>query len=119
MTVNKHEHIVNVDVDETLVLWSIKKYPSMKTAEFNYYGIKKTLAIHQEQIDLVKSYKKRGYYVRVWSANGWRWANEVVTKLDLQDFVDHVETKGTKFLDDHNKTIKVTGAHVYIPPEEG
>lgn len=36
MTVNKHEHIVNVDVDETLVLWSIKKYPSMKTAEFNY-----------------------------------------------------------------------------------
>lgn len=118
MVVNKNETIVAIDCDETLVMHDIECYPQLQMVELNYYGHKKTLAIHQDHVELVKAYRKRGFFVRVHSANGWRWAKEVVERLGLTDFVDEVETKIAKFVDDKDAQY-VFGTNVYIPVKDG
>lgn len=112
MKINKNENIVLVDVDMTLIL------PQQGNNYFvvDYYGIKKHVRPHQENIDLLKSYRARGYYVRVHSNNGWKWAEEVVNGLNLQEYVDSIETKPCKWVDDSENANEVIGQRVYIKP---
>lgn len=114
-TRNRNPNPVAIDIDETLVLRYPKKYPHLPTMVFNYYGMPKELAIHEEHVALLKSYKKRGFFIRVWSNNGDAWAVEVIEKLGLADFVDSIENKNVKFVDDL-KADKVLGSRVYIKP---
>lgn len=114
MKINKNEMIVGVDVDETLVMHHPEDYENIKLVKLNYYGHPKEFGIHQDHIELIKAYKKRGFYVRVHSANGVQWAKEVVIKLGLEDFVDDVETKMAKFVDDKD-ALYVFGTNVYVP----
>ena len=103
MRINSNEMRVFFDVDGTLV----EIQPDMRIDEavdkkflFNYYG-ETVICFHiDSHIALLKSYKKRGYEVVVWSANGVQWAYEVVTKLGLEKFVDEVATKPLKYVDD-------------------
>lgn len=100
MLISTNELRVVVDVDKTLIT-DIKVNPSESDdIVMNYYNQVVYVQPILKHIDLLKSYKARGYEVTVHSANGFRWAKEVVTKLDLQPFVDRVETKPSKYVDD-------------------
>lgn len=76
MKVNKNENAVLIDTDQTIIISG-----NMYTA--NYYGIEKNFSPRIGNIELLKSYKARGYYIRVHSNNGWQWAEEIVNKLGL------------------------------------
>lgn len=65
-----------------------------------YTGTVKLRVIHMPNVELMKSYKTRGFYVAVWSHNGGRWARAVVDKLGLQDIVGHCQAKPNKMVDD-------------------
>lgn len=99
MQISTNELRVVIDVDKTLVS-DIKTTPSQDTIELNYYDQKVWVERIDKHIDLLKSYKARGYEVTVHSANGYRWAHEVVKKLELTPYVDRVETKPSKYVDD-------------------
>lgn len=114
MKLNKHELGSGFDIDGTLILHNHESYPQLPKITLNYYGHPKIVAIHTEHVQLLKSYKKRGYFVRVHSANGWAWVKEVVEKLGLTDFVDEGETKLTKYVDDLDPE-GITGRPIYIP----
>lgn len=113
--INKQELRADFDIDETLVMEHPEDYPGAEIIQLNYYGHKRLRAIHKEQVELLKAYKKRGYYIRAHSNNGWQWVKEVVDKLELQDFVNEIECKATKRVDDE----AVPGGHVYIPMRKG
>lgn len=100
MKIKTSELPVYCDVDETLVRNFTVERKSDQDIELMYYDQKVYARPIQEHIDLLKSYKSRGYSVTVWSANGFRWAKEVVTRLDLVQFVDEVASKPLKFIDD-------------------
>lgn len=114
MRINENENIILVDIDNTLILHNGKK-----EIELNYYGMVKWAGVHKEHIRLLKSYKQRGFFIRAHSNNGWQWTKEVIEKLGLEDIVNDVESKPTRFMDDveleHNE---VVGMRVYISPEK-
>lgn len=91
-----------VDVDETL----IGKTKSAEGAvfetmvEFNYYGQKVRAKPLQKHIEFIKACHSRGYEITVWSANGYRWAEEVVNKLKLNKYVHYIATKPLIYVDD-------------------
>lgn len=95
MLVQKNELRVSIDVDGTL----IKDDPS-GSVTLDFYGIQRRVTPLKRHIELLVSYKKRGYYVKVHSANGVTWAEEVVNKFGLSEFVDEVATKDIKYVDD-------------------
>jgi hypothetical protein len=110
--------IVFVDCDETLVMRIDDNYdvPGPGKVELidKYDDSKVYLTRHEQHIKLIKKYKLQGYTVIVWSAAGSLWAREVVTKLELDNSVDFVMSKPSKFIDDL-KADEILGSRVYIP----
>jgi len=100
MTVNENEDIVCCDVDLTLVspVQEINMYDILITNP--YSGTTKYYKVHHQHIELIKQYKGRGCFVRVWSHGGAKWAETVVKTLGLESYVDSVETKPLKLIDD-------------------
>lgn len=99
------------DVDGTLIKerWDVSDefiFPGEATIryrdplELDYYGMKRLCWPHKRHIELLKAYKKRGFTVAVWSANGKEWADEVVDKLGIREFVDATGGKPRGFIDD-------------------
>ena len=103
MRVVENDHLIHFDVDNTLVKWeeSPFTYKNGRTA-FDFPGSenKVYLVPHEKHILLLKTHAARGYHVTVWSANGYKWAEEVVRKLNLVKYVDDVRTKPLKIVDD-------------------
>ena len=101
MKVFGYENILMVDVDETLIS---KIDPSDKNGGFMTFEYGEALEFFKpcnNNIALMKHHKKtRGYGIIVWSANGKEWAEKVVKRLKLQDYVDIIMTKPVKYLDD-------------------
>lgn len=115
MTKNPNELRVEVDVDDTLVIHGVSfGIPGFRYVDLNYYGMPKRLAIHTEHVELLHSYKARGFHITVHSANGVGWCEEVVSKLGLEPVVDHIQSKTLKVLDDKSPG-DATGQRVYIP----
>lgn len=98
MRINKAELRVEIDVDSTLVT----PKPSVRIVPLwlDYYGMGKKLYPIARHIELLKAYKARGYQVTVHSANGFQWAQNVIKALKLTEYVDVVETKAIKYVDD-------------------
>ena len=117
MKINKNEHIKLVDVDGTLVLDNWKDYPEARWLDIKYYDSTRRVVAHLELIKLVKSYKSRGFFVRVHSNNGFEWAAEVCRRLCLETYVDEVESKPTGHVDNETSADKIIGAHVFIEPK--
>jgi hydroxymethylpyrimidine pyrophosphatase-like HAD family hydrolase len=111
MLVTESETIFYVDVDETLIFECDKKHKDGFKAI--YYKETKWVRSHKKHIDFVKSLKDRGYYVIVHSGNGWKWAKEIICKLNLQDYVHEVKSKPIKHLDDKPSN-EWMGQRVYI-----
>lgn len=115
MKINKNENVVLVDVDGTLIVPTGPDTALGVAITLDYYGIKKQALPHKAHIELLKSYKERGFFIRVHSNNGWKWAHEVVTKLCLNDYVDEIESKPCRFIDDELLASNdVIGQRVFI-----
>lgn len=115
MQIVKSELLVAVDCDDTLCMWTDPTIDGPDKITINFAGKEVYLVPHQYHIDLVKMYKKRGYHVTVWSANGWEHAEQVVIALGLTDSVDVVQSKLTKHVDDSEDASGILGPRVYCP----
>lgn len=110
------EMIATFDVDDTLIMWEEK----VKDFEFQCpYDdkIKYQATKHNEHIQYLKEHKARGFFVIVWSAAGFQWAQAVVNALGLQNHVDMIMSKPAKFFDDLPAQ-EVLVNRVYIPYKE-
>lgn len=109
MNVVKNELVVGVDIDGTLIrpceTGSIKMPYGSKICSFEPIV---------EHVDLVKSWKNRGYFVIVWSHGGWEHAQHAVRALKLERFVDLIITKPSKHLDDKEDVGSIVGQRVFI-----
>lgn len=107
----ENEMIIYIDCDDTLVMHNVK---GEKITFSDPYSLEKiSLTPHKRHIKLLKDFKARGYSIVVWSAAGAIWAKEVVTKLELLDYVDLMISKPLKFIDDLPAT-EILGARIYI-----
>jgi len=77
------EYIVCVDVDETLVKM-----------------VDGQLRTHKAHINAIKMHWYRGHHVIVWSAGGKKWAEYIVKRLELNDFVHEIKAKPRWIYDD-------------------
>lgn len=120
MQITETETIVCIDCDDTLCMWDNEfrqphdgaiAFPDPYDNSINY------LKVHQKHVDLIKKYKGRGFYIRVWSAAGYKWAESVVKTLGLEAYVDSIETKPIKYIDDLTGDY-VLGTRVYLPYEK-
>lgn len=118
MKVIKNEHVVYVDVDDTLVLHN------PPSGEYDYVDVKDPienrvirLAIHQPMVRLLKEEFSRGSYIIVWSRGGYQWAENVVSALNLQDYVHQVQTKPLVYMDDKDISEWLT-YRIYLSPNE-
>lgn len=96
------EPTVFFDVDDTLVLWGSYHghHPDPRAVAFDCYGTEYKLLPHFKHIELLKDLKKQGYKIIVWSAGTAPWAREVVRGLGLEEYVDHILSKPTFYVDD-------------------
>lgn len=118
------ENEVNVgfDVDGTLIRPATREdktdesmYPNGRLLHIFADNTSKYYLVHTEHVELLKSYRKRGFYVIVWSANGHDHAGRIVRALNLEDSVDLVMTKCMKHVDDRKDIEGIVGSHVFIP----
>lgn len=104
MQVNEQDTVL-FDVDGTLIEWLDTAFDGMgyrieNSKVLDFYGTPKAVKPIFVHVEFLKSLKKRGYYIRVHSGNGFAWAKQVVEALQLQPYVDSVETKPSKVVDD-------------------
>lgn len=112
--------IAYFDVDHTLIIWEMdpKEYSPLKGSDD--YGIEKLLNKQPESLKIAFDGKEfsirpiwthvsqlvqqslKGVKIVVWSAGGVDWAEAIVNRLGLNDFVDVVITKPHFFYDDSN-----------------
>lgn len=87
---------VSFDVDETLVRFE-----------------NEILIKHEAHIKALKLHWYRGHHVRVHSKGGGAWAEYIVKKLGLEDFVHESVAKDSWYIDD--KKADAWMEHYYIP----
>jgi FMN phosphatase YigB (HAD superfamily) len=102
---------VYFDVDDTLVMWKLDWDESI---ENQIVFIPDTsgrvpVLLHTKHIELLKRHKEAGDVVVVWSQGGSDWAEAVVKTLGIEEYVDVILTKPTKYYDD-------LPAALWLPP---
>lgn len=104
MKINKKELRAAFDCDDTLIIWPDDHYtPKEGRVKIECPYEKGTffyLIPHKRHINYLIAQKERKHEVIVWSQNGWAWAKSVVEALKLENYVDRVETKISKYFDD-------------------
>lgn len=117
MKVLENELTVYFDCDDTLIMWGKESSPNVMDFICPYTDKIERLVPHSTHIQILKQQKGRGYHVVVWSAGGWAWAKRVVETLGIEDYVDEVRSKPTKFFDDLPAQ-EVLGSRVYVEFKE-
>lgn len=100
MKVIKSDNVIYYDCDDTLVMWNSPADIRHKAISFDNYGWNENLVPNYKMIDSLKRSSEKGAHIIVWSQNGYKWALEVVRKLQLTAFVDMVQTKPALIFDD-------------------
>lgn len=107
MQIVENDHVVCFDVDDTLIMWLWGYELQEAIAEGRSKQImdpdgkmSNTIIPNQEHIDLLKRYKGKGKFVIVWTASGYDWGKAVIKGLELEEYVDLILTKPTKYVDD-------------------
>lgn len=113
MKVIKYENSVFCDVDDTILCWINPTVNEPGKVAVPFAGKTVFLTPHQYHVDLLKMYKKRGYYVTVWSANGWEHAETACKVLELTDIVDVACGKPSKHMDDNVDAANILGPRVF------
>lgn len=112
----KNETVVWVDLDNTIAMWNNPTEPGFGKFSIEYGGRELYLTPHEPNIDLVKEYKNRGYFVIFHSANGYGHAARIIRALKLENIADLVMTKNIKVVDDKHPS-EWMGALVYLPED--
>ena len=96
------EPIVYFDCDDTLVSWKHCGQWKENMIEFMDPNDKSSIWLEAipDHINAIKAHKIRGHTVIVWSAGGADWAEEVVKRIGMSQYVDAVMSKPTWFYDD-------------------
>lgn len=119
MDVIANENVAVFDCDDTIVMWDSQfdrdDYTKIPFVD-PYDGSVNYLKPHRKHIALLKKYKGRGMTVIVWSAAGYKWAESIVKTLELEEFVDVIMTKPSKFIDDLTPN-EVFGTRIYLKDE--
>lgn len=102
MRVNDNDSIAAYDVDGTLItVTKDNPHPDDIIAITDpYTGTVKLRVAYIPNIELMKKHKAQGYYIKVWSHGGHKWAKAVIEKLQLTNIVDEIESKPLKYVDD-------------------
>lgn len=117
------ENVVCYDVDDTLVLWDdLFRQPHQDirgehAVPFHDPNDNSTnyLIPHERHVSLLRKHHGRGLFVIVWSAAGVEWANSVIKTLGIEDCVDLVMTKPSKYVDDLPAS-EILGSRIYLKP---
>lgn len=112
----RNETVAWVDIDNTLAMWKEPTVNAPGKITVEYGGRDLFLTPHQPNIDLIKEYKNRGYFVIIHSANGFAHATRVIRALGLEDTIDLIMTKNIKVVDDKHPADWM-GALVYLPED--
>lgn len=102
MQVLEQENWLPCDIDETLIT-RIRNIGDRNggTILLSYGEDAQFFLPCEDNIALLKHHKiTRGYGIIAWSANGKEWAQKVIERLKLTEYVDIVMTKPNKYLDD-------------------
>jgi len=92
----KSTESVFVDVDQTLVL-----HVTDGSEQDDDIIIKDVrFRPHARHIEQIRAHFARGHLVVVWSAGGYKWGQQVVELLGLEDSVDYVMSKPSWCIDD-------------------
>lgn len=111
-------NITAFDIDETLLFWKHRNEPGKDKVQFLYGDEKIFLKPHRKHIAFLKHCYNRGDFIIVWSKNGWQWAEQVVEKLELQDYVHVIMSKVTRAVDDKRDLSSIVGDVLYIEDED-
>ena len=115
------EKVVFVDVDDTILLWDVEKYPHNPDDLITFtdeYGQWKLLP-HTKNIEFVINLKRQGYGVVVWSAAGATWAETVINKLELNSLPDMIISKPEIAIDDLLDAKRIIKTVLWIDPITG
>jgi len=107
-----------VDCDDTLCQWDRSKYPDLpKTVIRGGRNDDCEVVLNQKNINVVKKFRKLGYYIVVWSHSGHVWAENVVKACGLTEYVDQVMDKPMFYLDDRPAG-EFMGERIWRSPDE-
>lgn len=109
----QNEYIVCIDVDQTLIMHHDSHSDGMSISLNPYSGTKIKWSPNENHIELLKQYKGRGLFVIVWSAAGVLWAKTIINALGINDNVDLIMTKPSKYVDDLMGN-EILGSRVYL-----
>lgn len=116
MVVLKAKEITAFDVDNTLLMWSEDFATKDKKKIKLQYGDQDVyLEEHLFHPTFLKHCHNRGDFIIVWSQNGYFWAEQVVKKLGLEDYVHIVMSKPSRHVDDKEELKDIVGNRIYIP----
>lgn len=89
-----------VDVDDTLAMGDLSKFPPEEQVLIGYTNGPIAVVPNQKNINLLTLFWKLGYTIIVWSQTGSDWAREVVIAFGLKDLVSVCLTKPMFYMDD-------------------
>jgi len=85
MHVIESDIVTPFDVDRTLVFWvPVGQEPPPNAVEADYYGMRKFLVPHNENIELLRATMHRRHTI-VWSGNGFQWVKNVLMALGFKE----------------------------------
>jgi hypothetical protein len=106
------------DVDDTLIMWDRSKYPKGERVFVETEKGTAELIINRKNVNMLIKGAKLGYYIRVHSGSGAKWALKIVRALKIDRYVDSVETKPKAKTDDKAPGDGITYL-AYRDPETG
>lgn len=116
----KEGRVAYFDVDHTLVIWELEGEDLLSKDNSDLTGIVRLLKDRPEKLNILHNgcsftirpiwthvlqlvqQKIKGVNMVVWSASGADWAEAVVKRLGLEDYVDVILTKPDFYYDDSN-----------------
>src|ERR1700722_14341636 len=103
MIVIKNENVRPFDVDGTLI-YEVTPHEASRTKTVSVKdpvtGGMIVMAVHEPMIRLMMEEHHRGSHIIVWSRGGYEWAANVITALNLQQYVNEVYSKPMVYFDD-------------------
>ncbi len=115
MQVIRSNNVVCFDCDDTLVMWKTSRLQTRDSMYFLYGDEAVWLTPHRNHIRFLKHCYDRGNTVIVWSKNGYQWAEKIVDKLGLQEYVHIILSKPTAVVDDKDALNDIVGERIYLP----
>jgi len=96
---------VDVDIDSTLVMWDISKYPDCRRITVNVVDPSNplydtSLAVNQKNVNLAIKLAKIGYALHFQSRSEHLWVAAILEKLDLIKYATSIRTKPLYYIDD-------------------